>query len=158
MAKFNSGQKCRVINNFLSSEHIGQEVTVIRVANVNKGKVLYEVDVDGLHGYESETCLEIIHKKIRKMPMITNEQKLEVIKDFLRENNIPFEENHVSKRCGVTIPLEVKKHRVAIRIGDNQDFYLVTMGKYYPIFVRDEDTKAKSAGENTEHHIKVNVD
>ena len=77
------------------------------------------------------------------MPKLSNEQKLEVIKDFLRENNIPFEENHVSKRCGVTIPLAVKKHRIAIRIGDSQEFYLATKGKYYPIFIRDEDTKAK---------------
>lgn len=77
------------------------------------------------------------------MPKLSNEQKLEVIKDFLSENNIPFEENHVSKRCGVTIPLAVKKHRIAIRIGDSQEFYLATMGKYYPIFIRDEDTKAK---------------
>lgn len=77
------------------------------------------------------------------MPKISNEQKLEVIKDFLMENNIPYEVNHVSKRCGVTIPLAIKKHRVAIRIGDSQTFYLATRGKYYPIFIRDEDTKAK---------------
>lgn len=77
------------------------------------------------------------------MAKISNEQKLEVIKDFLSENNIPFEENYVSKRCGVTIPLAVKKHRIAIRIGDSQEFYLATRGKYYPIFIRNEDTKAK---------------
>ncbi len=77
------------------------------------------------------------------MPKITNEKKLEVIKGFLRENNIPFEENHASKRCGVNIPLAVKMHRIAIRIGDSQNFYLATKGKYHPIFIRDEDTKAK---------------
>lgn len=77
------------------------------------------------------------------MPKITNEQKLQVIRDFLKENNIPFEENHVSKKCGVTIPLAIKKHRIAIRIGDSQGFYLATKGKYYPIFIRDEDTRAK---------------
>lgn len=58
MAKFSSGQKCRVIKNFLSPEYIGQEVTIIRVANASYGKVLYEVDVDGVHGYASEKCLE----------------------------------------------------------------------------------------------------
>lgn len=77
------------------------------------------------------------------MPKITNEKKLQVIKEFLTENNIPYEENHVSRRCGVTIPLAINKHRIAIRIGDSQDFYLATKGKYYPIFIRDEDTKAK---------------
>lgn len=77
------------------------------------------------------------------MPKLSNEQKLEVIKDFLKENNIPYEENHVSKSCGVIIPLAVKKHCIAIRIGDSQDFYLATRGKFYPIFIRDTDTKAK---------------
>ena len=77
------------------------------------------------------------------MPKLSNEQKLEAIKDFLRENNIPYEENYVSKRCGVTIPLAVKKHSIAIRVGDCQDFYIATKGKYYPVFIRDEDTKAK---------------
>lgn len=78
------------------------------------------------------------------MPKISNEQKMEAIKDFLVENDIPFEENHTSKRCGLTIPLAVMKHRIAIRVGDSQDFYLATKGKYYPIFIRDEDTKAKA--------------
>ena len=77
------------------------------------------------------------------MPKISNEQKLEVIKDFLTENNIPFEENHVSKRCGVTIPLAVKKHRIAVHIGDAPEFYHAVKRYYYPIFVRDKDTKAK---------------
>lgn len=77
------------------------------------------------------------------MPKISNEKKIEVVKDFLEKNNIRFEENHKSKRCGVTIPLAIKKYRVAIHVGDNQDFFLATKGKYYPIFIRDEDTKAK---------------
>lgn len=76
------------------------------------------------------------------MPKLTNEKKLEVIKDFLKENKIPYEENHASRRCGVMIPLAVKKHRIAVRIGDSQEFFEKTKGKYYPIFIRDEDTKA----------------
>ena len=62
MAKFESGQKCRVIKNFLSPEYIGHVVTIIRVANVDFGKVLYEVDVDGMLGYASEACLEAINE------------------------------------------------------------------------------------------------
>lgn len=77
------------------------------------------------------------------MPKLSNEKKIEVIKDFLRENNIPYEERYVSKGCGVTIPLAVRKHRIAIHVGDSQEFYLATRGKYYPVFIRDEDTKAK---------------
>ena len=77
------------------------------------------------------------------MPKITNEKKLEAIKDFLTENNIPYEENYFSKRCNSVIPLAVEKHRIAVRIGDDQDFYLATKGIYYPIFIRDTDSKAK---------------
>ena len=77
------------------------------------------------------------------MPKISNEQKMQVIRDFLTENGIPFEENHKSKRCGVVIPLAVKKYLVAVRIGDDQEFYKRTRGYYYPVFIRDEDTKAK---------------
>ena len=77
------------------------------------------------------------------MPKITNEQKLQAIKDFLMENNISYEENHISRSSGVIIPLAVRKHRIAVRIGDSQDFYLSTRGRYYPIFIRDEDTKMK---------------
>ena len=77
------------------------------------------------------------------MPKISNEKKMEVIKSFLDENGIAYVENHKSGRCGVIIPLAVPKHKVAVRIGDDQDFYLKTRGVYYPIFIRDEDTKEK---------------
>lgn len=77
------------------------------------------------------------------MPKITNEQKLQAIKDFLSENGIPYEENRRSKLCGVVIPLSVRKHHIAVRIGDSQEFFERTKGKYYPIFIRDTDTKAK---------------
>lgn len=76
------------------------------------------------------------------MPKITNEQKLQVIKEFLMENNIAYKENHASKWCGVVIPLCVKKYRIAIHVGDSLDFFRAIRGKYYPIFIRDKDTKA----------------
>ena len=77
------------------------------------------------------------------MPKLTNEKKLEVIKGFLKENKIPYEENHYCKRCGVTIPLAVRKFRVAVHVGDDEGFFQRTKRYYYPIFIRDEDTKAK---------------
>lgn len=77
------------------------------------------------------------------MPKISNEQKLQAIKDFLDENGIPYKEDYKSNSCGVTIPLVVKRRRIAVHIGDSQEFYRATFGKYYPIFIRDEDTKAK---------------
>lgn len=77
------------------------------------------------------------------MPKITNEQKLDAIKAFLSENAIAFKENYRSKWCGIVIPLAVMEHRIAVRIGDSQEFYEKTKGKYYPIFIRGNDTKAK---------------
>lgn len=77
------------------------------------------------------------------MPKITNEQKMQVIKDFLDENGVPYKENHMSKRCGIALPLMISRHRIAVRIGDSQEFFDKTKGIYYPIFIRDTDTKAK---------------
>lgn len=77
------------------------------------------------------------------MPKISNEAKLEVIKDFLKENNIKYVENHHHKQSRVDIPLYVPAHRVGVRIGDSQEWFLKSKRKFYPIFIRDEDTKAK---------------
>lgn len=74
---------------------------------------------------------------------MTNEQKMQAVKNFLHENHIPFRINHVSEICGILLPLAIKKYRVAVRIGDNQTFYKLTKGKYYPVFIRDEDTEEK---------------
>ena len=77
------------------------------------------------------------------MPKITNEKKLEVIKDFLTENNIKYVENHEHKKSGALIPCYVPQHCIGIRIGDDGDWYQKSRGKFYPIFIRDQDTKAK---------------
>ena len=77
------------------------------------------------------------------MPRITNEQKMQSVKDFLAENGIAYKEDYISRRCGVTIPLTIPAHRIAVRIGDSQEFFYATRGKYYPVFIRDDDTKAK---------------
>ena len=77
------------------------------------------------------------------MPKITNEKKLEVIKDFLTENNIKYVENYDHKKSGAQIPCYVPKHRIGIRIGDDGEWFQKSRGKFYPIFIRDIDTKAK---------------
>jgi len=60
MSKFEKGQTCRVTKNLLSPQCTGQEVTVLGVAAEKDGKVMYEIDEDGMHGYASESCLEAI--------------------------------------------------------------------------------------------------
>lgn len=60
VAKFESGQKCRVVKNLLSPKNVGQVVTIIRVAYERDGRVLYEVNEEGMHGYATEGCLKLI--------------------------------------------------------------------------------------------------
>lgn len=75
--------------------------------------------------------------------MNREEEKMQAAKVFLKENGIAYKENHFSKRCGIYIPLAVPAHRLAIRIGDDEEFFLKTRGKYYPIFIRESDDKEK---------------
>ena len=51
------------------------------------------------------------------MPKLSNEKKLEVIKDFLTENNIKYVENHEHKKSGALIPCYIPQHRIGIRAG-----------------------------------------
>ena len=77
------------------------------------------------------------------MPKISNERKLKVIKTFLEENSIEYVENYHHEQSGANIPLYVPAHRVGVRIGDDQEWYQKSKGKFYPIFIREEDAKAK---------------
>ena len=77
------------------------------------------------------------------MPKLSNEKKLEVIKDFLTENNIKYVENHEHKKSGALIPCYIPQHRIGIRICDDSEWFQKSRGKFYPIFIRDTDTKAK---------------
>lgn len=77
------------------------------------------------------------------MPRITSEKKLDAVKAFLKENGIPYTENHKSRWCGLTMPLAIRKYRVAVCVGDSQEFFDGVRGKYYPVFIREADTEAK---------------
>ena len=65
------------------------------------------------------------------------------LKEWLKGEAIDFEENYESKTCGVLIPLRIPRYHVAVCVGDSQEFYLRTRGIYFPVFLRDEDTKDK---------------
>ena len=52
-------------------------------------------------------------------------------------------ENHDHQKSGAMIPLYVPQHRIGIRIGDDGEWFHKSKGKFYPIFIRDTDTKAK---------------
>ena len=69
---------------------------------------------------------------------MTNEEKLERVKAFLNENNIPFEEN--AKKCKVNLPLYVKKYNIVIHVGDDQEFFQAIRRVCHPVFIREEET------------------
>ena len=92
------------------------------------------------------------------MPKISNLKKLEALKDFLTENNIPFIENHYSKLYGLDIPVKITGLRIAVFLSDgnknvenaiynkenrNKDEVLIPLFKTYkPFFIRTTDSKA----------------
>jgi hypothetical protein len=74
---------------------------------------------------------------------MTNRDKLEAIKAFLRENNLNFEENHFSKSRKINIDLVVYPYRIAIHFSDDKDreFFNKTKRHYHPFFIRDIESE-----------------
>lgn len=72
---------------------------------------------------------------------MTNSEKLEVLKGFLKENKIPFQEN-VSRK-GQHLDLYISKYLICVRLSDENDqkFYEKIKKVYHPLFIR----KAESA-------------
>lgn len=84
--------------------------------------------------------------------MKTKEEKLEALKAFLKENNIPFEENHYSKSFQVRTCLRIKKLKIAVFFseGSEKDSELVHKKNkfgaslnqiYNPFFIRENETE-----------------
>ena len=62
MAKFKTGDKCRVIKNALAPNCVGHTVEIINsFQGAETGKTMYRVKEDnGINGFASEGCLELI--------------------------------------------------------------------------------------------------
>lgn len=71
---------------------------------------------------------------------MTNEEKLEELKKWMRENKIPYLVNHFSRTTQTLLPIKVRKYRIAVRIGDDDEFFQKVKRTYHPIFIRDTDT------------------
>lgn len=73
---------------------------------------------------------------------MTNRDKLEAIKAFLRENNLNFEENHFSRSKKINIDLVVYPYRIAVHLSDDNDreFFNKTKRHYHPFFIRDNES------------------
>ena len=74
------------------------------------------------------------------MAKLTNEQKLEAVKSWLKKNNVDFKENRVTKQ-GLKIDLWLPKLFIAIHLGADDTFYQKTFKWCKPFFIRDEETK-----------------
>ena len=72
---------------------------------------------------------------------MTKKEKLEKLKDFLRQNEIPFEENHESQ-LHVVMDLQIKDYMIAVHISDehDQEFYQKTFKYYNPFFIRESES------------------
>ena len=91
------------------------------------------------------------------MPKISNEKKLQFLKDWLTENDVPFVEDYHSRTFGVVMNLKIKGLRIAVFLSNgnkeeedvlynakstffkkpNVPLYVV----YKPFFIRERDSK-----------------
>ena len=84
------------------------------------------------------------------MEKVTNRQKLEVLKDWLKENNIKYIENHMSK-FGFNIDVKIPSLRIAVFLSKGKEMedavYNAKNGRmklkrtYRPFFIRERETK-----------------
>ena len=73
---------------------------------------------------------------------MTNQEKLEKLKEWLKDNNIPFDENHKSRSTGFTFDLRVKKPLIAVCISSEKDNEIFNRIKrtYAPFFIRESES------------------
>lgn len=88
------------------------------------------------------------------MAKISNEDKLKALRNFLKENKIPFINNYHSKTFNVDMAIKVKKLRIAVFLSDDDKEFEDRMvfakssyngaplrNVYNPFFIRKSDTK-----------------
>ena len=73
---------------------------------------------------------------------MTNEEKLEKLKEWLKDNNVPFKENYESRSQGIRFDLRVEKLLIAVIISserDNEIFHRIKR-TYAPFFIRESES------------------
>ena len=76
---------------------------------------------------------------------MTNEEKLEKLKEFLKENGLVFyEEFRLGKKIGVTADLYIPRHRIVVKIArkteEDDKFFHATKRYWRPFFIREEES------------------
>lgn len=76
---------------------------------------------------------------------MTNNEKLEAIKDFLRENKIRFALHHSDKRRKIKGDAYVPKYDIIVKLSEGKEkddaFFKKVRFRYHPLFIRNEETK-----------------
>lgn len=71
---------------------------------------------------------------------MSNEEKLKVLENFLKENNIVFKKDIYCK--GQHLHIFIPEHKICVRISDRYDqlFYYKIRRKMHPLFIRSNET------------------
>lgn len=72
---------------------------------------------------------------------MSQEEKLEALKQFLVENNIEHWINvRVGKANDIVIPLYLRRYKIAVHVGDDNAWYRSVRSFTHPVFIRESDT------------------
>lgn len=75
---------------------------------------------------------------------MTNEEKLEILKDWLNEHGYRFRSNCKSKTLGVWMDIKITRPMIAIKAttskDEEQEFFKSVITRYYPFFVRESES------------------
>lgn len=74
--------------------------------------------------------------------MTQTEKNIEVLKKFFTENQIPYREG--VKGRGIVMDICVPSMMIAVKYGDDQDFYNAVKKYYAPFFVRETESEGKT--------------
>ena len=83
-------------------------------------------------------------------------EKYEAAKEYLTKKGIEYwTDVHVGK-TGIVLPLYVPKYRIAVRVGDDTQWYNCVKRTTHPVFIREADSKefVVEKIQNTIHRIK----
>lgn len=67
-------------------------------------------------------------------------EKIEVLKSWLTENKVKYQEDVVHAGKGIHIDLYLPKYLIAVHIGDDSDFFQKVKNFLHPVFVREQDS------------------
>lgn len=74
--------------------------------------------------------------------MTQTERNIKSLKKFLDDNGIEYRENAPFR--GITMDICIPKLMIAVKYGDDQDFFNMTKKYYAPFFVRETESESKT--------------